>query len=79
MAFVKNYPNIQGTRRSAYLTSKPNEVVITTLFSKLICDTFIKTNIFSTIIATVNWLNKEGVDNQFLSLVINELKEHKNI
>ncbi|MFC2089235.1 hypothetical protein ACFLT1_00555 [Bacteroidota bacterium] len=76
--FIKNHPKIQGKRKAAYLTSKPQEVVMTTLFSELIKDTSIQPNIFSTTIAIVNWLNKEEVDNQFLSLVINELKTQPN-
>jgi len=74
IAFVKSYPKIQGKRKAAYLTSKPNQVVYSTLFSERISDTLIQPNIFSTTIAIVDWLKKDGVGNNFLSLTINDLK-----
>lgn len=77
--FMKNHAKNQGKRKSAYLTSKPNHVALTTLFLMQIENMPIQPNIFSTSIALVNWLNSEDVDDKFLSLIIKELKENVKI
>lgn len=78
LEFVKNHPKIYGKRKAAYLTSKPNEVVVGTLFSKLINDVPIHANVFSTTEAIVNWLKNKNIDNQLLTSVINTLKKQSS-
>ena len=73
--FFKNNPKIHGKRNAAYITNNPNEVVITTIFAELITYIPIQAKVFSTIQASVDWL---GIDHQFLSLVLNDLKTQPN-
>ena len=77
--FFKKFSKIVGDRKSAYLTSKPNEVIVTTLFSQGIEDSSVKTGTFSTIKGVVNWINNKGLDKNKLMNIIKELKTHPNI
>jgi hypothetical protein len=72
--FFRGFDQIHGTRKSAYLTRKPNEVVVTTLFSMKVKDSGLTPMTFSTIDALVLWLNKKKVDKDFLNGIIEELK-----
>ncbi len=65
---------MKAERKAVHLTSKPNQVVLTTLYSGLIRDLSIHSYVFSTIKPAVKWLNKAGVDDQFLKQIINGLK-----
>ncbi len=78
MSFFKGFNPIWGKRKSAYLTSKPNHVVITTVFSLEIKDFSISPMTFSTIEALVEWLNKEKINKEILTEIIEELKTHPN-
>lgn len=50
-------PKLNGSRNTIYLTNKPNEVVITTLYSKLLKNTTITPHIISTISAAQSLLS----------------------
>lgn len=78
VSFFKGFKQILGKRKSAYLTSKPNQVVITTVFSLDIKDTPVSPMTFSTIDALVGWLNKKNIDKDTLTKIIEELKTHPN-
>lgn len=54
--FVQNNKKIRADRFTVFLTEKPNEVVLTKLFEMLKGDLPIKTAIFTTPKAAVNWL-----------------------
>ncbi len=72
--FFKKYTPIMGKRHSAYLTSKPNQVVITTLFSINIEGAPISPMTFSTFEGVVNWLNSKNLKKDDLANIIDELK-----
>ena len=74
MEFFKTFPQISGKRKSAYVTSRPNEVVITTLFSREITGTMIQSRTFSTIKGAVDWINHKELDVATLNKIIKGLK-----
>lgn len=76
--FFKNYSSIQGNRKSAYLTTDPKQVVITTLFSSAISDLDVRPKTFSTLKGVVNWIWKKGIDTTKLIEIIEELKTRPN-
>ena len=77
--FFKGFDAIIGKRKSAYLTSIPNHVVVTTLFSSEIRGSSITPMTFSTIAAVVKWLNKKNLDRSVLAGIIEELKSSPNM
>ena len=76
--FVKKSDFLKGKRRSAYLTRTPNDVVITTLVTRLIKD-ISQPKIFSTIDAVVRWYGSKNIDTDMIIKIITELKTHPNI
>ena len=76
VVFFKNYIPILGKRKSAYLTSKPNEVVITTLFSMNIKELSVLPNTFSTLEGVTAWIGNKEINTQILGDIIRELKTH---
>ena len=77
-SFFKEFNPILGKRKSAYLTSTPNQVVVTTLFSLEIKNTSIRPMTFSTVELLVEWLNNKNIDEDILTKIIEELKTHPN-
>lgn len=76
VVFFKKFNPILGDRKSAYLTSKPNEVVITTLFSVKIKNLSIQPHTFSTLEGVVAWIYNKEVDTHILGEIITQLKTH---
>ena len=74
VSFVKNEIKIDAIRTDIYLTSQPNEVVLTTIFSELIKNFQIKPHIVSTIERTVQILSKQNIDPNNLENILNDLK-----
>ena len=70
---LKEFPVLQSNRRIAYLTNKPNEVVLTTLFSIAAKDIPIKPQIFSTIEAVINYLGLYTLNKEELESIIKEV------
>ena len=77
--FFKGFDPILGKRKSAYLTSIPNHVVVTTLFSSEIRGSSITPKTFSTVGALVRWLHKKNLDRMVLTGIIDELKTRPNM
>ncbi len=78
LIFFKNFPQIIGKRKSAYLTSKPNEVVITTLFSLGIKDTYIHPQTFSSPEGVIDWVNNKDLNINSLRKILEKLKKGPN-
>jgi hypothetical protein len=76
VSFFKGFNPILGKRRSAYLTEKPKHLVVTTLFPEGIKDSSIRPMTFSTIEALAEWLNKENINKDILTEIIEELKTY---
>jgi hypothetical protein len=76
VVFLKNFNPILGKRKSAYLTSKPHEVVITTLFSMNIKDLSILPHTFSSLEGVVAWIGNKDINTQILDDIFRELKTH---
>ena len=58
------------------MTSKPNEVVITTLFSENIKNLSIQPNTFSSLEGIVAWIGNKDINTQILGEIIKELNTH---
>jgi hypothetical protein len=78
ISFLKENSIIVGKRKSAYLTTNPNEVVVATIFSTLIKNLPISPKIFTTTEAAVNWLGLDKINNQDLLEIIAELKSQSD-
>ena len=76
--FFRNFSPILGTRKSAYLTSRPNEVVITTLFSRGIGNLPIVSKTFSTLGGVVDWMDNKEINPGILLEILTELKTQPN-
>lgn len=76
--FFKNYSSILGKRKSAYLTTDPKQVVITSLFSSAISDLDVRPKTFSTLKSVVHWLWEKDIDTERLRGIIEELKASPN-
>jgi len=76
--YFKNHSSIVGVRRSAYLTTDPKQVVVTTLFSSAISDLDVRPKTFSTLKGVVNWIGKKDIDTTKLREIIKELKTRPN-
>ncbi len=70
--FINENKSFYKKRKGVYLTSKPEEVVATTLFSKMHKDVPFEIEIFSTVSAMTFWLNRNRINTQFIE---NELKK----
>jgi hypothetical protein len=81
LEFFRKKFRVTGMRNVAYLTSTPNAVVITTLFS-LLADEYADLNFnlktFSTIEAASNWFSAAYVTSETLGSLIFELKTKPN-
>lgn len=55
--WLRAHPLFQTYKKVAYLTSEPNEVVLTTLFKMKLKDIPIEASTFHTVQAALNWLN----------------------
>ncbi|WP_372640994.1 hypothetical protein [Ancylomarina sp.] len=75
VAFIKKFNILLGERKSAFLTSSPNHVVITTLFSRGLGGFPIKPRVFSTEKAAFEWSSGNKYNTDYLK----ELKTHPNI
>ncbi|MEE4198520.1 MAG: hypothetical protein V2I54_12815 [Bacteroidales bacterium] len=76
--FFKKYAVLQGSRKLAFITRKPQHLVFTTLFSDGIKDTPINTEIFSTLKAVVNWVDSSYLNEKVLKGIIEGLKKSPN-
>ncbi len=71
--FLKSNPSLQAEKRVAYLTTKPNEVVLTTLFKLQLKDIPIKAETFYTTPAAINWLGNTRLSENQLDNFISEM------
>ncbi|MDA3780227.1 MAG: hypothetical protein PF487_08450 [Bacteroidales bacterium] len=76
--FVRTHPKVQGHRRTAFLTDKPNEVVQTTLFASLKGDLPIDTNIYINLESAINWILLPPTDFNLIKSSIEKLKTQLN-
>jgi len=73
--YLQNDIKVITKRKSVLLTSKPNQVVLTTIFSKKLLYTQLKPLVCSTIEAAIPFLDKKGLDKITINLMIEELKK----
>ncbi len=73
--FANSYNKIYGKRKTAFLTSTPNEVVLTTIFGLIKGDLPIDSNTFSTFGAIASWF---GLSPSEYEQIESELKKLKN-
>lgn len=73
VSFYKENKNISGNRRIAVLTDTPNQVFYTTLFEQFSKVLNQKTKIFSTLEASLNWLNV-NIPKQQIEMILRELR-----
>jgi len=74
VSFYQQNKNITGNRHIAVLTDTPNQVFYITLFEKYSNKLSQKTKIFSTIEASIKWLNVNISEDQ-VDLIIHKLRE----
>ena len=69
-----------GIRNTAYLTSKPNEVVLATLYSHLVKDSELNYNlsVFSTEKAAAEMFGEKVISEEGLHKILSELKTKSN-
>ena len=72
--FVTNDLKIVAKRKVIYLTSKPYEVVLTTLLSDVIKNSEINIYVCSTIDSAVNFIDNADINKQSLNDLINGMK-----
>lgn len=72
--FLDKELNIIAKRRVAFLTNKPNQVVLATLFNVLLIETPLVTRVFSTPEAVFQFLNNDKIDR----LTFNQMLIEKN-
>ena len=72
--FFKGYSPIIGNRKSAYITSKPNQVAITTIFSMEIEDISVNPRTFSTVEGAVGWIANIHINKSFIQSAIRGLR-----
>lgn len=73
-SFVKNKLNTDAKRASIYITDQPNQVVLTTLFSKVIKDFKMKPHVVSTIDKAYHLLSHTEIDIELFTQNINDLR-----
>lgn len=76
--FLKNDLQIINRRKLVFLTSKPNEVVLTHLLSDAISDISIFGQIFSTSKEGLKWLSNQNLDFEYFENIIVEMKMQPN-
>ena len=76
--FFDSHPEILNKRFGAYLTSKPNEVAFSTLFSVFFYSFPIKSKTFSTIESALIWLNKPDLSSRSVEKMLIELSTGTN-
>ena len=80
LKFLQDSASSIAKRKAAYLTSKPNEVVITTIFTNLMEKLPLIPRIFTTIENALNWLDYPELERQKLIAISEELRSNpKNI
>lgn len=72
--FYKENEHFSGNRRIAVLTDTPNQVFYTTLFEQFSKMLNQRTKIFSTVEASLNWLNV-NISKQQVDLIIGQLRK----
>lgn len=75
ISFLKNEVNVNGYRCEIYLTNKPNEVVITTLYKNLISEFKFKPFIISTLEMAVRILTKSNLNVETLDTILENLRD----
>lgn len=78
--FKKNSSEKSGTRNVAYITSKPNEAALSTLYAIAIKKSGLNfnPNVFSTLMAVSNFIGEKTITEKELAEIINELKAKPN-
>lgn len=76
--FVNNFPQIHGKRKTAFLTSRPNEVVLTTVFGLIKGNLPIDSNTFSTLNAALAWLGLTQANYNLVYTKLEQLKKREN-
>ncbi|MCF8379918.1 MAG: hypothetical protein K9H49_10100 [Bacteroidales bacterium] len=72
--FLKNDLQILERKKIVFLTSKPNEVVLTHLFSDYVSNLWINGQIFTTSKAALTWLSNQNIDYLDFENIIAEIK-----
>lgn len=72
--FIKNELDVDSTRKEIYITSKPNEVVVTTLYGLLIQEFQFHPHIVSTINKTIKILSNPNLNKDLLEKTLDELR-----
>jgi len=75
--YLQNDIKVITKRKSILLTSKPNQVVLTTIFSNKLLYTQMTPLVCSTIEAAIPFLDKKGLDKTTLILMLEELKKNR--
>ena len=74
VTFVKDDIKIDAYRKDIYLTSRPNEVVVATIWSTLIKNFQIVPNVISTVDMVERILSRPNLDKDELNKLLNKLK-----
>jgi hypothetical protein len=72
--YVKGHKILYGKRNITFLTSTPNQTVFPIMLHHFKKETFININIFSTLLASIQWLGFTPSDLDAINGYINELK-----
>ena len=73
--FLKNNPRFIGYRKTAFLTAKPIDVVVATLYREWKGNLPIDINDFSTLRAAIQWINFPFDVSEIISYTIDSLKQ----
>jgi len=76
--FLKNELQIINKRKLVFLTSKPNEVVLTHLLSDALSDISIFGQIFTTSQKGLKWLSNQNIDFENFENIIADMKTQAN-
>jgi len=76
--FANTFKKIYGKRKTAFLTSKPNEVVLTTLFGMQKGDLPVDTNTFSTLGAIAAWFGLSPEVHKIIDQELEHLKQQSD-
>lgn len=77
-SFHKNFKPLHGKRKLAFLTDTPKVVVLSKLFSNEVKELQIKAEVFSTIEAIANFIEKEQIKEQQLTSIFTDVKNLEN-
>jgi hypothetical protein len=73
--FLRDELKIAARRKVIFLTTKPKQVVMTTLFSKIIGELPMLLQVYSTTRAASKYLNKNEINEKWLDTMILKLEE----